>query len=100
MHIMQDKQDVHIIKVGYGDSSERGYIGIESTKNLLRHDNPERYLCEWRLRRSCDKDQTWIMQQRAKDRSATDAAGLEEELDKKVSWRRPGLLQSQNSSEH
>ena len=60
MHIMQDKQDVHIIKVGYGDSLERGYIGlrIESTKNLLRHDNPERYLCEWRLRRSCDKDQT------------------------------------------
>ena len=45
MHIMQDKQDVHIIKVGYGDSLERGYIGlrIESTKNLLRHDNPERH---------------------------------------------------------
>ena len=61
MHIMQDKQDVHIIKVGYGDSLERGYIGlrIESTKNLLRHDNPERYLCERRLRRTtCDKDQT------------------------------------------
>ena len=34
------------------------------------------------------------MQQRAKDRSATDAAGLEEELDKKVSWRRPGLCRN------
>ena len=43
MHIMQDKQDMHIIKVGYGDGLKKGYMGIESTKNLLRHDNPERH---------------------------------------------------------